>query len=88
MPQHPGGSKIILRYAGMDATSEYEPIHKPGTLDEHLPKDKHLGPVDLSTVKSVDDQAAPVQSGQDDSEQGVMTLAECLNLRDIEVSAS
>ena len=34
-----------MKYAGKDATEAYEPIHPKGTLEEHLPKDKHLGPL-------------------------------------------
>jgi cytochrome b involved in lipid metabolism len=33
LPEHPGGSKIILQLAGTDATEEYDPIHPPGTLE-------------------------------------------------------
>ena len=50
LDEHPGGSKIILKYAGKDATEAYEPIHPPDTLDKYLPKDKHLGEVDMGTV--------------------------------------
>lgn len=32
LPEHPGGPKVILKYAGKDATEEYEPIHPPDTL--------------------------------------------------------
>jgi cytochrome b involved in lipid metabolism len=34
LPEHPGGSKIILKYAGKDATEEFDPIHPPDTLDK------------------------------------------------------
>lgn len=37
LPEHPGGSKIILMYAGKDATEEFEPIHPPDTLDKVRP---------------------------------------------------
>uniref|UniRef100_A0A060T3D8 L-lactate dehydrogenase (cytochrome) n=1 Tax=Blastobotrys adeninivorans TaxID=409370 RepID=A0A060T3D8_BLAAD len=48
LPNHPGGEKIILQYAGKDATKKFEPIHPPDTLDKYLPKDKHLGHVENS----------------------------------------
>jgi L-lactate dehydrogenase (cytochrome) len=41
--EHPGGQKVILQYAGKDATEAYEAIHPPHLLDEHLTQDKHLG---------------------------------------------
>ncbi|KAH7141869.1 FMN-dependent dehydrogenase-domain-containing protein [Dactylonectria macrodidyma] len=56
--RHPGGSNVILRRAGMDATEEYEQVHPPGTIESHLPKDKHLGPVimyqDLKSAAALD----------------------------------
>ncbi|KAF8167968.1 FMN-dependent dehydrogenase-domain-containing protein [Crassisporium funariophilum] len=45
LPEHPGGADIILKYAGRDATSVYEPIHPPDALDRNLPSSKHLGPL-------------------------------------------
>ena len=41
--EHPGGAKIILKYAGKDCTSAFEPIHPPDALDKNLSPDKHLG---------------------------------------------
>ncbi|KAF8333154.1 FMN-dependent dehydrogenase-domain-containing protein [Cantharellus anzutake] len=50
LDEHPGGSATILRYAGRDATAEYQPIHSPTTLRDYLPEEKCLGPVDLVTM--------------------------------------
>ncbi|KAK9486220.1 FMN-dependent dehydrogenase-domain-containing protein [Lipomyces starkeyi] len=52
LPEHPGGQKIILKYAGKDATKEFDPIHPSDTLDKYLPADKHLGLVDMASVKA------------------------------------
>ncbi|KAK9312963.1 FMN-dependent dehydrogenase-domain-containing protein [Lipomyces starkeyi] len=52
LPEHPGGQKIILKYAGKDATKEFDPIHPSDTLDKYLPADKHLGLVDMASVKT------------------------------------
>jgi hypothetical protein len=38
LDQHPGGAGIILKYAGKDATQEYEALHQPGTIEENLAK--------------------------------------------------
>ncbi|KAM0752347.1 hypothetical protein T439DRAFT_342562 [Meredithblackwellia eburnea MCA 4105] len=85
-PNHPGGFKILLKYAGKDATEEYEPIHPPGLIEETLTKDKHLGKVDMSTFKSPDDPlAGPDVTGS--KGEIVPTLAGCLNLDDIEKAA-
>mmetsp|Transcript_4631 Transcript_4631/g.7907 ORF Transcript_4631/g.7907 Transcript_4631/m.7907 type:complete len:105 (+) Transcript_4631:359-673(+) len=32
---HPGGKKAILMYAGKDATSEFEMLHKPEVLKKY-----------------------------------------------------
>ncbi|KXN89899.1 Cytochrome b2, mitochondrial [Leucoagaricus sp. SymC.cos] len=45
LPEHPGGAKIILKYAGRDATAAYEPIHPPDALVKNLSPAKHLGPL-------------------------------------------
>ncbi|KAI0688164.1 glyoxylate dehydrogenase [Cerioporus squamosus] len=53
LDEHPGGSKIILKYAGKDATEAYEPIHPPDAITTNLPLEKHLGVIDASTVAKV-----------------------------------
>ncbi|KAI0030647.1 FMN-dependent dehydrogenase-domain-containing protein [Vararia minispora EC-137] len=45
LPEHPGGQKVILQYAGRDATHAYEPIHPPGILERMLPAERHLGEI-------------------------------------------
>ncbi|KAI9465260.1 glyoxylate dehydrogenase [Lactarius psammicola] len=50
LDEHPGGSKIILKYAGRDATEAYEPIHPPDAITTNLPASKQLGAVDPATV--------------------------------------
>lgn len=58
LDEHPGGSKVILKLAGKDATSEYDPIHPPGTLEETLKPAQILGPIDPSTVASLPSPAS------------------------------
>ncbi|TCD66743.1 Cytochrome b2, mitochondrial precursor [Steccherinum ochraceum] len=53
LDEHPGGSKIILKYAGKDATEAYEPIHPPDAITTNLPTEKHLGVIDITTVAKV-----------------------------------
>ncbi|KAH8155498.1 uncharacterized protein LAJ45_00508 [Morchella importuna] len=59
LDSHPGGSKIILKLAGQDATSEYDPIHPPGTLEENLTPSQILGPIDPSTLSSPSSSTTP-----------------------------
>lgn len=80
LSEHPGGSKIILQLAGTDATEEYDPIHPPGTLEESLPESARLGPIDPSTLPQPTSEPESPPPHQEET----MTLAECLNLDDIE----
>lgn len=81
IPNHPGGSKVILQLAGTDATEEYDPIHPPGTLEDTLPSSACLGTVDPATLPKVEKAVAKT------TEQ-LPTLADCLNLDDIEALAT
>ena len=94
LPDHPGGSKIILQLAGTDATEEYDPIHPPGTLEESLPAQAKLGSIDASTLPQ--EEKAPAQSINGTQSKELIpipdntpsTLEECLNLDDIEALAT
>ncbi|KAG5914010.1 hypothetical protein E4U53_004731, partial [Claviceps sorghi] len=64
LDSHPGGPGVILRLAGGDATGEYDPVHPPGTLEDHLPAEARLGGVRgdagcESGCESRPDSAAP-----------------------------
>ncbi|ODQ66560.1 FMN-dependent dehydrogenase [Nadsonia fulvescens var. elongata DSM 6958] len=64
LSQHPGGSKIILKFAGKDATKKFEPIHPPDTLDKYLDKSKCLGTVTIDgPVADVKSSHAPNTAG-------------------------
>ncbi|KAK4240322.1 hypothetical protein C8A03DRAFT_42128 [Achaetomium macrosporum] len=86
LPEHPGGSKIILQLAGRDATAEYDPIHPPGTLEENLKPEAKLGVVDPESLKKLQRQAA---QGKDAEEQKAPPppLHTLLNLDEIEAAA-
>lgn len=87
LPDHPGGSKIILQLAGSDATEEFDPVHPPGTLEGTLPTSAKLGPFDTSTLPR--EEKAPAQDAQyEGQEHEMMSLEECLNLDDIEQLAT
>ncbi|RDW57664.1 hypothetical protein BP5796_12465 [Coleophoma crateriformis] len=49
LTEHPGGSAIILKYAGADATSAYDSVHAPGIIEDTLPPAKMIGPFDQVT---------------------------------------
>ncbi|KAH8667494.1 FMN-dependent dehydrogenase-domain-containing protein [Tricladium varicosporioides] len=84
LPDHPGGPKIILKYAGKDATEEYESIHPPDTLDKYLNKSKHLGPVDMGTVVQEEKEVTPEEKERQERIKRMPVLEQCYNLMDFE----
>ncbi|KAI1119513.1 FMN-dependent dehydrogenase [Nemania sp. NC0429] len=84
LPEHPGGMKIILKYAGKDATEEFDPIHPPDTLDKYLDKSKHLGPVDMNTVAKVEEVEDPDEEARQQRIKDKPLLSQCYNLMDFE----
>lgn len=87
LPEHPGGMKIILKYAGKDATEEFDPIHPPDTLDKYLDKSKHLGPVDMSTVQTEKAEEDPEEAARQERIKQMPLLEQCYNLMDFEAVA-
>lgn len=87
LPEHPGGQGIILKYAGKDATEEFDPIHPPDTLDKYLDKSKHLGEVDLSTVEKEEKGFDPEEAERQDRIKNMPPLSACYNLMDFETVA-
>ena len=87
LPEHPGGSKIILKYAGRDATEEFEPIHPPDTLDKYLDKSKHLGAVDMTTVVQEAKEESPEEAERQERIKNMPLLSQCYNLMDFEAVA-
>ncbi|KAI3402151.1 hypothetical protein diail_80 [Diaporthe ilicicola] len=87
LPEHPGGMKIILKYAGKDATEEFEPIHPPDTLDKYLDKSKHLGDVDMNTVAKEEKEVTPEERERLKLIETKPPLDQCYNLMDFEAVA-
>ncbi|EMD33162.1 hypothetical protein CERSUDRAFT_118224 [Gelatoporia subvermispora B] len=87
MDDHPGGSKIILKYAGMDATAEYDRIHPPDALSTHLAPEKFLGLVDPKTVVKVETQMSEEDKARAQRKSSLPPLSEILNLHDFEAIA-
>jgi len=87
LPEHPGGPKIILKYAGKDASEEFDPIHPPDTLDKYLDKSKHLGEVDMKTVKHEQKEEDPDEQDRQERIKRMPGLEQCFNLTDFETVA-
>lgn len=86
LPEHPGGSSIILKLAGKDATEEYDPIHPPGTLEENLPESALIGPIDPKSLPEPVKAATNVGPAPDTERE--LPLAALLNLDEIEAAAT
>ncbi|KXN87466.1 Cytochrome b2, mitochondrial [Leucoagaricus sp. SymC.cos] len=82
-----GGSKIILKYAGKDATQEYDPIHPPDAITSNLPSEKHLGPVDMETVEKAEVKITDEEKARLQRVTARPPLDEILNLHDFEAVA-
>lgn len=57
-----------------------EPIHAPGILEETLPPEKRLGPVDPATVERA-------EQGKEENQdaQGIPPIHQVMNINDFEV---
>ncbi|KAL7314373.1 hypothetical protein PS15m_005952 [Mucor circinelloides] len=53
LPEHPGGQKIIMKYAGKDATSAFEPIHPPDIIQRFLAPEVCMGSIDAEALSKV-----------------------------------
>ncbi|KAK9331550.1 FMN-dependent dehydrogenase-domain-containing protein [Lipomyces starkeyi] len=87
LPEHPGGQKIILKYAGKDATKEFDPIHPSDTLDKYLPADKHLGLVDMASVKTdpqEEELMDELELARIERVKRMPPVSQCYNLLDFE----
>ena len=74
-------------HQGKDATEEFDPIHPPDTLEKYLPKDKHLGPVDMTTVVKEKTEESPEEAERLKRIQEMPLLEQCYNLLDFEAVA-
>ena len=88
--EHPGGAEIILKYAGRDATSVYEPIHPPDTLEKNLPLSKHMGPLTENAIQAIAQDQQAVTKTRDalrveQARKKMPPLNRILNLQDMEV---
>merc|ERR1712070_409619 len=45
LPDHPGGKKAIMLFAGKDATEEFDMLHKREVIEKYPPAEKKVGTV-------------------------------------------
>lgn len=68
-------------------TSHSEPIHPKGTLETYLPKEKHLGSVDMTGVKIVAKEDTQEEKERKERAANKPSMDECLSLYDFEAVA-
>jgi L-lactate dehydrogenase (cytochrome) len=91
LEEHPGGAKIILQYAGSDATAAYDQYHLPNVVEETLSAAAKLGRIEpdsmAQTTSSVTSQPNSSSSNMTKTQAVRPPLDSILNLDDIEKTA-
>ncbi|KAI9276428.1 FMN-dependent dehydrogenase-domain-containing protein [Sporodiniella umbellata] len=85
LPEHPGGQKIILKYAGKDATKAFEPIHPPDIMQRFLPAEAFKGKLEDTTV--VVDRETIEERHIAEARRNLPKLREMYNAFDFEAAA-
>lgn len=89
LPEHPGGSGVIVKQAGKDATKLFDTIHPKGTIEKNLSPEQYKGEFDSSTLP-VEFKKAEEEEERKRKERLAMVppMSKCLNLWDMELVAS
>ncbi|KAH8697224.1 putative mitochondrial cytochrome b2-like protein [Talaromyces proteolyticus] len=85
---HPGGSAVILKYAGRDATKAYSEAHSPSVIKKNLPQDKFKGVLNQSTVNDEWLKESPTENARVVLDSGKPPLTTLINAYDFETVAS
>ncbi|KAF7680838.1 l-lactate dehydrogenase [Alternaria burnsii] len=90
LSEHPGGAPIILKNAGSDATEEFKKYHPLSYLDDYLPKDAFLGPVDPNTfgqLRQIKSEESAKPSETDPNSDEIPHVSLCVSTTDFEAAA-
>ncbi|CAG8891096.1 unnamed protein product [Penicillium egyptiacum] len=88
LEEHPGGSAIILKHAGRDATKAYSEVHAPSVMRNNLHPEKFKGVLDDSTIDAEWAKPPLGQSPKVALENEKPQLDTLINSHDFEVVAS
>ncbi|KAE8340292.1 hypothetical protein BDV24DRAFT_134092 [Aspergillus arachidicola] len=88
LEEHPGGSSIILKYAGRDATKAYSEVHAPSVLTANLSQEKHMGVLDESTIDDEWVKQPPTENPKVVLDHEKPPLHTLINSHDFELVAS
>ncbi|RAO64086.1 uncharacterized protein BHQ10_000098 [Talaromyces amestolkiae] len=86
--EHPGGSAIILKYAGRDATKAYNEVHSPSTIRKNLHRSKLQGILDKSTINDEWLKEPPTENARVMFDNEKPPLDTLINAHDFEIVAS
>merc|ERR1719335_559104 len=56
--EHPGGSNIVVKYAGFDGTKALAPLH-PKDITDTLPQECYKGPINADSPMTDEQKAGP-----------------------------
>ncbi|KAJ5708631.1 hypothetical protein N7488_008432 [Penicillium malachiteum] len=88
LDEHPGGSAVIMKYAGRDATQAYSEVHSPSVLRTGLQSDKLKGALDETTIDEEWTKAPSSKRQKEVSENENPPLETLINSHDFEAVAS
>ncbi|KAJ5881799.1 uncharacterized protein N7529_000471 [Penicillium soppii] len=88
LEEHPGGSAIILKYAGGDATKAYSEVHAPSVMKNNLDAKKFKGVLDESTIDADWAKPPPNESPKVMHDNEKAPLHTLINSHDFEIVAS
>ncbi|CRG86286.1 L-lactate dehydrogenase (cytochrome) [Talaromyces islandicus] len=83
--EHPGGSAIILKYAGDDATQAYDEVHAPSIIHRTLDREQFKGTIDPLTIPKK--QQVEPGPAQNKSPEKLPDLSTLLAVQDFEAVA-
>jgi L-lactate dehydrogenase (cytochrome) len=84
LPEHPGGPRIILKYAGQDATDAFDPIHPPDIIDRYLSAETCMGEINEEELEATEKVETEEQMQSRIAHENKPNLEEMLNSFDFE----
>ncbi|ETS78726.1 hypothetical protein PFICI_08579 [Pestalotiopsis fici W106-1] len=76
LASHPGGSGIILRYAGKDATEAFAQIHPSDTIEKYLKPEQRVGSVLGSSDSTSPKPAAQLEAKRKVKLSGIISISD------------
>lgn len=81
---HPGGAKIILKYAGKNASAIFNKYHAKDVFEKFLSKDAHLGPLIGEMEEAEDITAGQEDDGRAERIANKPSISKVFNISDFE----